>query len=129
MLLDNNFLNDRRVYRTVKELAEHNYEITLLCNKEQGLIDEEVVKGVKLIRKFDAKFYEFKNRKAIKDVAAEIVNEYHFDIIHAHDQYMLNLGAEIKKISGKPLIYDSHEFAINDIPNQSLSSIKLKKNT
>jgi glycosyltransferase involved in cell wall biosynthesis len=48
-------------------------------------------------------------------------------IIHCNDLNGLFVGVLSKALNWKQkLIYDSHEFAINDIPNQSYYSIKAK---
>lgn len=49
------------------------------------------------------------------------------DVVHCHDLNTLFTGTLIKWLNKRvKLVYDSHEFAINDIPNQSWWSIKAR---
>ncbi|MBF4438155.1 hypothetical protein ERJ77_27460, partial [Vibrio anguillarum] len=51
-----------------------------------------------------------------------------FDVLHCNDLNGFFVGFCCKLTRPKIIIvYDSHEFAINDVPNQSARSIKLKK--
>ena len=50
-----------------------------------------------------------------------------FETIHCNDLNTLPIGIFIKFLGKKSkVIYDSHEYAINDVPNQSKWSIRLK---
>jgi 1,2-diacylglycerol 3-alpha-glucosyltransferase len=109
MLLDNSFVNDRRVYRTAKELTLRGHKVILLCNKNETLPSYEIVDGIYVYRIFNNEIYDFKNLNINYKIADYIINNYKFQIIHAHDQFMLNLGKILKEKTNVPLIYDSHE--------------------
>lgn len=109
MLLDNPFIIDKRVEREALALTEAGYEVTLLCTQKDGLSYKENRGGVKIERIFDTTIFDPKNFRWDKIWAQKIVDTYAFDILHAHDQTMLNIGAAIKKIKQTTLVYDSHE--------------------
>jgi len=109
-LLDNSFTNDRRVYREARTLVKAGYLLTLLAVKKQNLPESEMIDGITVIRFFDRDIYDMKNVRCFDAYADIIASRFDFDIVHAHDQAMLHMGAKIK--SRKPavkLIYDSHE--------------------
>jgi glycosyltransferase involved in cell wall biosynthesis len=111
MLLDNDFVNDRRVQREAQTLVSVGYDLTLYAVKSESLPEEEVANGVKVKRIFDPFIGDIKV-KAISCVRkmAESIAAQHPDILHCHDQAMLNVGTAIKKISKNvTLVYDSHE--------------------
>ena len=109
MLLDNPFTNDRRVHREAKALAKAGHNIELYAMKSQGSPATEIVDGIQVKRTLDLALNDVKARAPMRQAAAKIA-EGDYDVVHCHDQTMLHLGAEIKKL--KPdltLIYDSHE--------------------
>ena len=61
MLLDNKFINDRRVYRTATELVNMGHKVVLLCNKDDNLNNQEIIDGIQVYRIFDNTLYDFKN--------------------------------------------------------------------
>lgn len=109
MLLDNPFVNDRRVQREAETLTKNGYNVTIICTLQKELPIQEVNKGVQIYRKFTQEVFDPKKRKAHKNWAKTIIQMHDFDIVHAHDHTMLSIGAEIKKIKKTILIYDSHE--------------------
>ncbi len=111
MLLDNGFTNDRRVLREANTLTEAGYQVNLLCMQTPGLPREEEINGFKVLRILPE---NVKDPKAIginQKLAKIIATRFDFDVLHCHDQFMLNLGVKLKKLLGdKPvLVYDSHE--------------------
>lgn len=109
-LLDNPFTNDRRVYREAVSLAKNGYHVTLVGVKTTHDLDYEIVDGVHVYRIIEKNIYDIKLWKCFDIYAKEIILRFNFNIIHAHDQIMLNLGVKIKqKKSNVKLIYDSHE--------------------
>ncbi|NKQ41715.1 MAG: glycosyltransferase family 4 protein, partial [Sulfurovum sp.] len=59
----------------------------------------------------------------------KVVKEYKTsDILHCNDLNALPIGYIIKKFYNKnvKIVYDAHEYEINDIPNESKYSIKIK---
>lgn len=109
MLLDNPFTNDRRVHREAKALVNSGHNVELHAMKSPGLPATETVDGIQVKRTLDAALDDIKARAQMRHAATEIAGG-NYDVVHCHDQTMLHLGAEIKKL--KPaltLIYDSHE--------------------
>jgi glycosyltransferase involved in cell wall biosynthesis len=110
MLLDNGYNNDRRVFTEAETLVEGGFEVIVIATKEEDLSLREKINGVTIYRIFESDIFDIKNRKAHKNYALKIITDFEFDIVHAHDQFMLNLGAEIKKLKKNvKLVYDSHE--------------------
>ncbi len=110
VLLDNPYTNDRRVSREAETLVNAGYEVNLIAVKKADLPYAEHINGVHVYRLLGDDIYDIKQFACFKRYANKIVSAFDFDIIHANDQAMLNLGANIKKI--KPtvtLVYDSHE--------------------
>ncbi len=109
VLLDNPFTNDRRVLREVQALSEAGYLVTLFCVRSEGLPEEEKNGQYDIRRIFYQDIYDFRTRDAWQGYA-ETVEMMDPDVIHAHDQVMLHLGAILKRRSPRRvLVYDSHE--------------------
>lgn len=114
MLLDNPYVNDRRVQRESEALAEQGYAVTLVCCVKSGCPEHETVSGVEVVRLFEQRLFDIKDRAYRREVA-QILAEYDCEVVHCHDQEMLNLGIKVRKLrkaQGRPLpllIYDSHE--------------------
>jgi len=109
-LLDNPYSNDRRVIREAESLQKTGlYNVIVLATRKEGNANEEVLNGVRIKRIFDSDIVDIKKFSTPKKYAIQIHNEFKFDLIHAHDQVMLNVAVKLKKISGKKVIYDSHE--------------------
>jgi len=109
MLLDNPFTNDRRVQREAETLVKNGFLVQLVCLKQSALLKEEIINGVEIIRLFDLSIFDPKKFSEHKKLAKYLTDNFEFDIVHAHDQTMLNIGAKIKKLKKTILIYDSHE--------------------
>lgn len=114
MLLNNPFVNDNRVLREAKSLVAHKFNVNLICTKEGNLPDYEEIEGIQVERIITKEIFDIKNR-LYKKLLAKQISEMEFDIIHCHDQDMLNIGVKIKNILKREfnrdikLIYDSHE--------------------
>lgn len=110
MLLDNPFTNDRRVKREALALIEKGYKVQIICTKEKNLPEKEIEERIEIFRLLDLAIFDPKKVFEHKKWAKKIIESFEFDILHAHDQTMLNMGALIKKmIPAVPFIYDSHE--------------------
>jgi glycosyltransferase involved in cell wall biosynthesis len=110
MLLDNPFINDRRVHREAKFLVDKGNQVYMICLKTQNVSDSEIVDGINVFRILDDRINKVQDIQYVNKVAQIIISEFSFDIVHAHDQVMLNIGVKIKKLKPKvKLIYDSHE--------------------
>jgi len=109
-LLDNPYSNDRRVVREAEALNQlGGFIVQVIATSSRQYSKEEIINGVNIQRIFLSDLTDPKNLKAHSRYADLIAKTYEFDIIHAHDQVMLNIAVKLKKITGKRIIYDSHE--------------------
>lgn len=109
-LLDNTFVNDRRVKREAKSLIKVGFTVTILAVKGHDLVESEEVDGIKIKRIFDLDIFDIKKQKCFTRYAKKIIENYAFQVMHAHDQSMLHLASKIKRLKPQTtLIYDSHE--------------------
>ena len=97
MLLDNPFLNDRRVFLEAKALTENGYNVRIICTKDNKSKTNEVINNITLQRIIDPLHFKIKNWSKLTTLAKNIIKNESFDVIHAHDQEMLNLGVLINK--------------------------------
>jgi glycosyltransferase involved in cell wall biosynthesis len=130
-LLDNAYTNDRRVYREATSLAKSGFKVTLICCINNETLREEFINGVRVIRLFDLSIFDIKNKKAIPNFVLQIEElNFDFQLIHANDQTMLEIGTRLKKNNKKRiLIYDSHELFSSwplNVSNYNSFSIFLK---
>lgn len=110
VLLDNPYTNDRRVSRESEALASNGFNVTLIATHSINLPDEETINGVHVCRILSQDIFDIKRARCFKQYAELISKKFEFNIIHANDQTMLNLGCQIKKIKPQvKIIYDSHE--------------------
>lgn len=113
MLLNNNFVNDYRVYREAKTLVDAGHEVTILAlRNKKGLPEYEEKDGIKIKRVFN---YDlnlspnlFKEIKANLQIVKSAKRE-NADIYHAHDLDTLIPAHIASKANNSKLIYDSHE--------------------
>lgn len=132
-LVLNNFKNDSRVLKTSNTLQNLGHEVTVVAMHEEGLaINETLNNGVKVHRIHLATRKWSKHRlvqiiKLLEYIFKFVLNYRKSEILHCNDLNGLFVGVVCKLTKPSlPIIYDSHEFAINDVPNQSKWSIKLK---
>ena len=113
MLLDNPFRSDARVEKEATSLIEAGYHVTMWVEKDPALPTEEIIKGIRVIRKFDDSFKQ-PFSKAHKAQLAKISSEIRaddFDAVHCHDYMMLPYGGMAKARDPRlKLVYDSHEY-------------------
>ncbi|SDJ09742.1 glycosyltransferase [Billgrantia gudaonensis] len=131
-LVLNNFINDSRVLKTSKTLASHGHEVQVVALHETGLPENEKDGSIRIHRISLVTRNWSKNRvvqaiKFIEFLIRFIINYRRADVLHCNDLNALIIGALCK--ATRPaisIVYDSHEYAINDKPNQSLCSKKFK---
>lgn len=132
-LVLNNFLNDSRVLKTSKSLLHLGNEVQVVALHEGDLKEYELISGVcvhriKLITKIWYKYRLIQVIKLFEFIIRFILLYRNVDIIHCNDLAGLFVGVCAKVTKPKlNLVYDSHEFAINQIPYQSKLSIWLHK--
>lgn len=108
-LIDNAFNQDPRVVREAVLLKNAGYKLIVFALKEKEYSFFEHFEGICVYRIFDHRIFDFKKRAYHKRIAKKI-SLFSPDILHCHDQTMLNIAAFIKKeLPSVTLIYDSHE--------------------
>lgn len=108
-LIDNAFIHDARVVREAVTLKKAGYNLTVFALKEKGYSYFELFEGIPVYRLFDSRIFDLKKITYHKRVAHKISKHFP-DIVHCHDQSMLNIAVYIKKqLPNVMLIYDSHE--------------------
>ncbi|WP_167386674.1 glycosyltransferase family 4 protein [Aeromonas cavernicola] len=119
--------------KTSLSLMSFGFDVKVVALHSDGLLINENVSGVSVNR------VSLMTRRWPKSIFFQLIKLVEFiirfslsyrksDILHCNDLNGLFVGVICK--CTRPaikLIYDSHEFAINDIPNQSAWSIKFKK--
>jgi glycosyltransferase involved in cell wall biosynthesis len=129
----NNFKNDSRVLKETASLKNHGYKINVVALKDDSVCEEEVfnsieVRRIKLATKNIGKNALCQILKYIEFVVKAIKYCKDSDVVHCHDLNALPVGVIAKRRSKRKvkLIYDAHEYEINDGPNQSKFHIKMK---
>ncbi|MBF4354128.1 glycosyltransferase family 4 protein, partial [Vibrio anguillarum] len=132
-LVLNSFVNDSRVLKTSKTLINSGYDVSVVALHHSGLKEHETISNVsvyriKLVTRSWPKYRLIQILKLFEFVVRFIFRYRKFDVLHCNDLNGFFVGFCCKLTRPKIIIvYDSHEFAINDVPNQSARSIKLKK--
>jgi len=113
----NPFTNDSRVLKESISLSANGYKVEVIAHGDEGLKEQERVKGVIVKRlnylnrkKTTSKFAKLKIYLFwLKDVI-KCVKE--FDILHCNDLNTLPIGFIIKKFFNKNIkvVYDAHEY-------------------
>lgn len=108
-LIDNAFIHDARVVCEAVTLIKAGYNLTVFALKEKGYSYFEYFEGIPVYRFFDNRIFDIKKRTYHKRIAKKICKHLP-DIVHCHDQSMLNIAVHMKKqLPNIKLIYDSHE--------------------
>ncbi|KEI97151.1 glycosyl transferase [Clostridium botulinum A2B7 92] len=114
MLLDNNFTNDKRVFKEAKTLVKNGFDVTVICKNEidESLPSEEKIEGIKVKRLFKYNLGTTvlveKNLLAHFDLINSVSES--FDVYHCHDTETWPIGYILAKRDGAKFICDSHEF-------------------
>jgi glycosyltransferase involved in cell wall biosynthesis len=131
-LVLNSFTSDSRVLKTSKSLSRFGYEVKVVALHDDGLSTFERVQGVLVYRIALAakRLPKVKILQIVKyiEFTWRFVSKFRdIDVLHCNDLDALSVGV-ICKLTRPSLkiIYDSHEFAANDIPNQARLSIAIK---
>jgi glycosyltransferase involved in cell wall biosynthesis len=130
----NSFTNDSRVLKEGLSLKKNNYNVTVVALHESDLPESEEIHGlpvnrIKLKSRGWPKWKPIQLLKYLEFIFQVIVaNRNKVDIVHCNDLNALPVGVLLKKMSKNNLkiVYDAHEYEINDVPNQSSKSIQLK---
>ena len=129
----NNFKNDSRVLKENISLQGAGYDVKVVALHEEGLPEFEEVQGIP-VHRVRLRSKNWPKNKLIQllkyfEFIYTVVKRYHdSEIIHCNDLNALPVGYFIKKFYNKDvkIVYDAHEYEINDKPNESPLSIKIK---
>lgn len=109
VLLDNTLKTDRRAVNEIHSLKALPIHVTLYCNAEDDLPAEEQQDNLLIKRIFTPDYWAYSNRYKLAEFAKRLAQE-NYDVLHCHDQYLLHVGALVKKQKPKTiLIYESRE--------------------
>lgn len=133
MVVFNNFKNDSRVLKEALSLQSKGFCVTVVALHDNLLAERESFNEI-LIHRIKLSTKNLSKNKIVQlikyvEFVIRFFKEYKkYKIIHCHDLITLPVGVFAKWFFNKnvKIVYDSHEYAINDLPNQSFLSIKLK---
>lgn len=133
-LVLNNFMNDSRVLKEANSIAAMGNTVKIVALHEPGLAEHEICDNftVHRIRLWTKSWGKRKFIQALKycELCIRVIARYRrVDIVHSHDLAALPIGWAMKRLSCRnvKLIYDSHEYAINDLPFESQLRQRIKK--
>ncbi len=129
----NNFKNDSRVLKENISLQNAGYAVKVVALHEEPLKEFDEVQNIP-VHRVKLKSREWSKNKAMQllkyfEFIYRVVKQYKYsDILHCNDLNTLPIGVIIKKFFNKnvKIVYDAHEYEINDRPNESKYSIKIK---
>ena len=129
----NNFKNDSRVLKENISLQKAGYNVQVVALHEESLKELEEVQKIPVHR------IKLKSRDWSKNKVVQLVKYFEFiyrvvkkyknsDILHCNDLNTLPIGVIIKKFFNydAKIVYDAHEYEINDTPNESKYKIRIK---
>lgn len=128
----NNFKNDSRVLKENISLQNAGYNVQVVALHGEGLEEFETVQRIP-VHRIKLKSRLWSKHKLIQllkyiEFIYKVVKQYKSsDILHCNDLNALPVGFIIKQFFNNNIkvVYDAHEYEINDKPNQSKLSIKL----
>jgi len=129
----NNFKNDSRVLKEAISLQNAGYKVKVVALHEEPLEEYDNVENIS-IHRIKLRSRNWSKNKVVQvlkyfEFVYRVVKGYrHSDIVHCNDLNALLVGVLIKKFYNRDakIVYDAHEYEINDRPNESQYSIKIK---
>ncbi len=121
MILDQAFPPDIRVENEGITLAQHGFNINILCLTYQtDIIKNELFRGIKIHRLYKSKKWVKRGRALINSKfdyytpfwarqIKKFIQKNNFDILHVHDLYMLGAAFKANESIGLKIIADLHE--------------------
>jgi len=129
----NNFKNDSRVLKENISLQNAGYNVQVVALWEEKLKEEVNIQEISVHR------IKLKSKNWSKNRLVQLIKYFEFifkvfkkyksaDIVHCNDLYTLPIGVIVKLFCNKnvKIVYDAHEYEINDRPNEGKMSIQLK---
>ncbi|WP_373073584.1 glycosyltransferase [Sulfurimonas sp.] len=131
LIVLNDFTNDSRVLKEALSLSK-NYNVKVVALHNDGLkLKEQIgnveVERVSLKTRFWPKQKIFQLFKYFEFIYKVVKGFKSYDILHCNDLNTLPIGVLVKVLFNKEvkIVYDAHEWEINQKPNQSKISVKL----
>jgi glycosyltransferase involved in cell wall biosynthesis len=129
----NNFKNDSRVLKEAISLQNVGYRVKVVALHEDTLKEFDSVEKIS-VRRIKLKSKEWSKKRFIQLIKyfefiyRVVIGYKDSDILHCNDLNSLPIGVIVKKFFNKnvKIVYDAHEYEINDRPNESQYSIKIK---
>src|SRR5690554_6076579 len=112
----NDFTNDSRVLKTSKSLMSLGFDPTVVAMHNQGLLEDELVQGlkvkrIKLVTRPWPKWKPIQLLKYIEFLVRASMSFRNVEIIHCNDLNALPVGLLVKLFGrGKKVVYDCHEY-------------------
>lgn len=130
-LVLNNFIQDSRVLKTSRSLINMGFDVKVVALHDSNLPIFEQFEGIN-IHRIPLKSRSWSKIKFIQffklfELIIRFISKYRsVSVLHCNDLSALLIGFLTKLTNTKlKIVYDSHEFAINDKPNQAKYSIKI----
>jgi glycosyltransferase involved in cell wall biosynthesis len=131
-LVLNEFTHDSRVLKTSKTFKKIGHQVIVVALHGEKLLEREIIDDIS-VHRISLKSRSWSKSKIIQ-MLKFIEFAYRFKkfygkerVIHCNDLNGLLVGVICKIFFLRlDLIYDSHEFAINDVPNEPWWSIRIK---
>ena len=131
-LVLNNFVQDSRVLKTSKSMINNGFNAQVVALHDSSLPIFEQLEGID-VHRIALKSRKWPKIKFVQffklfEYIIRFISKYRsVSVLHCNDLNALMIGFLTKLTHPKlKLIYDSHEFAINDKPNQTKYSIKIR---
>jgi len=120
MVLEGHFPPDIRVEKEAKALISSGHEIYVLSMGRRGMLENENIEGVNVIRIFPRKdfpnkileyswFSLFFEKPFWREHLQKIVRRYKIEVIHVHDLPLVKTAISVAKRFGIPVVADLHE--------------------
>lgn len=133
LLVLNPFTNDSRVLKEALSLKHAGYEPFIVALHEQGLAEQDTVHGIpvsriRLLSRGWPKVLPVQIFKYFEWLWRAFLRSRKADIVHCNDLPTLPAGAAARLLSRKRtrVVYDAHEFEINDVANEPRWKIRVK---
>lgn len=133
LLVLNPFTNDSRVLKEALSLKHAGYDPFVVALHEQGLAEQDtvhgiVVKRIRLLSRGWPKVLPIQVFKYFEWLWRAFLLSHKAHIVHCNDLPTLPAGAVARMLSRKRtrVVYDAHEFEINDVANEPRWKIRVK---
>ena len=116
MVVSNACSPDPRVMRSARLLASNGHQVTVHAfDRQQGSPMSEIIDGVRVMRyhigthTYGSKISTLRGLRAFAKTVKKTLLTNPPDCVYCHDADTLNIGVELKKKVGLPLVFDMHD--------------------